>query len=362
MLISKARFACVLLALSCASLHAMPVGEMHRTTTTPTAAIRDAEHSATLRVTIWYPAAEGTTEAPLEIGPPQHPLFVSGRASDDAASAAGQYPLILLSHGFGGSARMMGWFGTELARDGYVVVAVDHPGNNGRDAMTLAGAVVIWERPEDLRAALTAVQKDALIGPHIDATRVGVAGFSLGGFTALVSGGAQVNIDRLVDFCKSHADDPTCRPQKEAPDMTLAKRMQAAEKPPLSALRAHANDDHSIPGVKAIFVMAPAPIQGIEPASLKALKTPTAIVLGDVDPVAPPATNGNVASRLLPNATLTTLPGVGHYDFLGTCTDAGRKDVPLCAVSVPQDRTHEAATTLAKAFFAKNLAAPSASP
>jgi predicted dienelactone hydrolase len=257
---------------------------------------------------------------------------------------------------------MMGWFGTALARDGYIVVAVDHPGNNGRDTMTLAGATIIWERPEDLRAALAVVQKDALIGPHIDASRMGVAGFSLGGFTALVSGGAQVNIDRLITFCQAHADDPACRPQKEAPDMTLEKRLRATEAPPLAALRAHANDDHSIPGVKAIFVIAPAPIQGIEPASLKSLKTPTAIVLGDVDPVAPPSTNGNVASQLLPNAMLTTLPNVGHYDFLGTCTDAGRKDVPLCAVNVPQDHTHETAIALAKAFFAKNLAASSANP
>ena len=138
--------------------------------------------------------------------------------------------------------------------------------------------------------------------------------------------------------------------------MTLAKRLQAVKSPPLAALRAHANDDHSIAGVKAVFVMAPAPLQGIEPASLTALKTPTAIVLGDADNVAPPATNGAAATQLLPNATLTTLAKVGHYDFLGTCTDAGRNEVPFCAVSVPQDGTHETAIALAKAFFAKNLA------
>jgi predicted dienelactone hydrolase len=26
---------------------------------------------------------------------------------------------------------MMGWLGTALARAGYLVIAVDHPGNNG---------------------------------------------------------------------------------------------------------------------------------------------------------------------------------------------------------------------------------------
>ncbi|MEO7326698.1 MAG: alpha/beta fold hydrolase [Dokdonella sp.] len=361
MVIRNARFICSLLALAGTSLHAMPVGELHRTTTTPTAAVRDAEHSANLRITVWYPAAEGAVEAPLKIGPPAGALFVSGSATDDAAFATGAFPVVLFSHGFGGTARMMGWFGTALARAGYVVIAVDHPGNNGRDPMTIAGATIIWERAEDLRAALAAVRKDALIAQHLDMNRLGVAGFSLGGFTALVSAGAQVNMDRLVVFCEAHADDPTCRPQNEAPDMTLAKRLRAVKSPPLAALRAHANGDHSIAGVKAVFVMAPAPMQGIVPGSLKALKTPIAIVLGDADNVAPPATNGDAAAQLLPNATLTTLTKVGHYDFLGTCTDAGRNEVPLCAVSVPQNGTHEKAISLATEFFSKNLASATAS-
>ena len=59
-------------------------------------------------------------------------------------------PVILFSHGFGGTARIMAWFGTALARHGLIVIAVDHPGNNGRDPMTLAGAVLNWERPGDL--------------------------------------------------------------------------------------------------------------------------------------------------------------------------------------------------------------------
>ena len=36
-------------------------------------------------------------------------------------------PVLLLSHGFGGTARIMGWFGIAMARAGYIVIAVDHP-------------------------------------------------------------------------------------------------------------------------------------------------------------------------------------------------------------------------------------------
>ncbi|KAG1486650.1 hypothetical protein G6F53_013920 [Rhizopus delemar] len=51
---------------------------------------------------------------------------------------------------------MMGWLGTALARAGYLVIAVDHPGNNGADPMTLPGSVLSWLRADDLRAALAA--------------------------------------------------------------------------------------------------------------------------------------------------------------------------------------------------------------
>ena len=59
----------------------------------------------------------------------------------DAAFAADRirWPVILLSHGFGGTARIVGWFGIAMARDGYIVAAVDHPGNNAVDQMTVPG-------------------------------------------------------------------------------------------------------------------------------------------------------------------------------------------------------------------------------
>ena len=80
------------------------------------------------------------------------------------------------------------------------------------------------------------------------------------------------------------------------------------------------------------------------------------IILGDADPVAPPATNGLVAAKAIPNAQLKVLPGVGHYDFLSTCTAAGVAVVPLCVYDdVPQDPTHQAAIEMGLAFFDKAL-------
>src|SRR6185369_9161411 len=94
------------------------------------------------------------------------------------------------------------------------------------------------------------------------------------------------------------------------------------------AERARAGNDHSLPEVQAAFVMAPGPIQMLDPGSLVAMRKPVSIVLGDDDKDVPPATNGLVAAEAIPGATLLRLPGVGHTDFIDDCTDAGRATFP----------------------------------
>jgi predicted dienelactone hydrolase len=348
------------LSLASAACAESPVGERHLTATNPTAALRDADHKPQVRVTVWYPAADGAEEQSLDIGPAGQPMFYVGSAAPNAPFAdTRRRPVILFSHGFGGTARMMGWFTTVLAQQGFVVIAVDHPGNNGADKMTVPGAMLFWDRPGDLQAALDAVAADPTIGPHLDTRRLGVAGFSAGGFTALVAGGAKVDVARFRAFCKGHPEDGVCKPQVElavTPDEAAA----ALATPELAAELAHAGDDHSIRGVSAVFAIAPALVQALDPASLAAMNTPVSIVLGDADPVAPPHTNGGAAARMIPRAQLKALSGVGHYDFLSTCTQAAaQRGVALCRdLQVPQGPTHVAALQQALIFFGKTLGQP----
>ncbi len=293
-----------------------PVGERHLVTTDTTAALRDAEHRSQVRVTVWYPATPGSKEKRIDVGPPGAPLFRVGAVSPDAPFVDGRRrPVILFSHGFGGTARMMGWFGTALARHGFVVVAVDHPGNNGIDTMTVAGALLSWDRVQDLSAALDAAKVDPVIGMHLDVSRIGVAGFSAGGFTALVSAGARVDIARFKAFCAEHPDDGVCAPQKEF-TVTMADAERAAASPELAPEVAQAASDHRIPGVRAAFAIAPAMVQALPPEGLRKIAVPVAIILGDKDPVAPADTNGLSAAHDIPGVELKVLPGVGHYDFL----------------------------------------------
>jgi predicted dienelactone hydrolase len=88
---------------------------------------RGAAHA--LRATIWYPAASDAREQAQSIGPRFFPLIRAGNAAPDAAPANGALrPLILLSHGNGGRADLLAWFGAALAAHGFIAVAVNHPG------------------------------------------------------------------------------------------------------------------------------------------------------------------------------------------------------------------------------------------
>jgi predicted dienelactone hydrolase len=349
----------IVIAVAGGNAHAAPVGEMHLVTTDASASLRDAEHRPEVRVTIWYPAAPDATEQKVTIGPPGKPSFDVGSDAPDAAFAPGQdrRPVVLLSHGFGGTARIMGWFGIAMARDGYIVVAVDHPGNNGVDKMTVAAVLLWWDRAEDLRAALNAAEQDKTIGPHMDLSRVVVAGFSAGGGTALLVAGARVEPGRLERFCQANPDDGTCRPQRELA-FTRADAEEVLKRPDIQAEMAHAGDDHAIPQVRAAFVMAPAVVQAFAPASLQQMHVPVEIILGDADTVATPTTNGLAAAKMIPNVSLIRLPGVGHYDFRSSCTDRGRAIIPICKTKVPQADTHRQAIEAAEAFFSRQLNIP----
>ncbi|MDV3434911.1 alpha/beta hydrolase [Stenotrophomonas sp. C2852] len=331
-------------------------GERHGTTTVASAAVRDAQHRDALRYTVWYPAPAGSTETALTIGPPDAPLFDVGRSAMDAPIAGKRLPTLLLSHGNGGSARTMGWLGTALARAGYLVIAVDHPGNNGADEMTLPGSVLSWLRADDLHAALAAVQADPVLGPHVDTDRLGVIGFSAGGYTALLAAGARPDLQRLLAFCHEHPDDGVCRPQQEAAMHTMEARVAAASSPALSPWISHANESRAIPGVRAVLLLAPAIVQAFAPEQLSTLRQPVSIMLGEADTVAPPQSNGEAAQVLIPGAALQRLPDVGHYDFLAACTAVGVQRLPeLCITSVPRTKTHRQAVDAALRLFGLSL-------
>lgn len=158
-----------------------------------------------LPVLVWYPSAGGeqrttydyaTTIVPtVPAGSVPAAVHVAGAAARDASPAAGRFPLVVLSHGFLNRAAMFSDLAEIIASKGYVVVAIDH-GDLDDNAVSrnLAFLKVIANRSADQRLVIDELtRRSAARDPfwsHADATRVALAGYSMGGFGALATAGA----------------------------------------------------------------------------------------------------------------------------------------------------------------------------
>ena len=106
--------------------------------------------------------------------------------------------LVLQESGRGSNALVYAWFAQYLAARGYVVAAIDHYRANSYDSTIAYLANKLWQRPRDISLAITFLLSRPDFGPAIDRDRIGAAGHSQGGFTALWLGGAEVNPDKYL--------------------------------------------------------------------------------------------------------------------------------------------------------------------
>jgi predicted dienelactone hydrolase len=314
---------------------------------------------------IWYPVAPGNVETPREIGRPGDPIFRGQPVASDAPLAGDantRFPLVLLSHGTGGSANDQDWLASALAAHGYIVAAVNHPGNNELEPLTREGFLLWWERATDLSNVLDALLADPQFGPHIDASRIGAAGFSLGGYTVLALAGARTDVNALEAFCRSPQADAICHPPEAKRMAGSASDADAPHPPPTPEMRAsfaRSGDSYRDARVRAVFAIAPALGEAFDADAFKSVTIPVALLAGTADITVPPDTNVRRIAGFLPQASLTMVPGASHYTFLDTCFPAAAERLArICkdGPGVDRDAVHALAANNALAFFARNLA------
>jgi predicted dienelactone hydrolase len=319
---------------------------------------RGAQHQE-LRVTVWYPAAENAVETQQVIGAPDAPLFLAGKAAEHAAMAPAldERPLIVLSHGTGGSAAQMAWLGTALARAGYIAAAVNHPGNNALEPYTAEGFVLWWERATDLSEVIDGMLADPEFGPKIDKDHIGAAGFSIGGYTVLALGGARADISVIIDLCKRQPDTPVCH-VPEMKEMGTPEQMLAAVRKTSGVSLARSDESYLDPRVHAILAIAPAVGMTLTRESLRAMKVPVFIVVGSADPIATPKDNADLIRSHMHRARENVLPNVAHYTFLDTCTAEGKKQLNVFCEDPPgvdREAVHAEVDEMAVDFFDREL-------
>jgi predicted dienelactone hydrolase len=113
----------------------------------------------------------------------------------------------------------LGWLGTALAAQGYIVASVNHHGNTSVEPYTAQGFCLWWERAQDLRAVLDCLLADAWFGTRIDPMRIGAAGCSLGGYTVIAVAGGRTDLQAFAAFCSGPEREATCEDQAEFPGM-----------------------------------------------------------------------------------------------------------------------------------------------
>lgn len=100
-------------------------------------------------------------------------------------------PLIVISHGDSGSSIGHHDTAAALADAGFVVAAVLHPGNNFADNSRQSELSIFETRPADISRIINFMTQNWPQASQLDVTRVGVFGFSRGGYTALALVGAK---------------------------------------------------------------------------------------------------------------------------------------------------------------------------
>jgi predicted dienelactone hydrolase len=253
---------------------------------------------------IWYPAVAEEGAQPAD-----YVLLESQDAFADLEAATGQFPLVLLSHGNGGSKDASARIAEQLARSGYIVASPDHVGNTYEDGFpSIDGFVEVFlRRPDDLRRVYDHVlaeseDPESPLHERFDG-QIAVAGHSTGGSTALLAAGAGINKATIAIACAlGEITGLAC----DVSDATEGDVIFPEFEP--------------LPDVSALLLLAPLSATLLEGEALAGVDEPTLILVGDRDDITPADRDAEpVYASLQGPAGLGILADTGHYGFATLC-------------------------------------------
>jgi len=196
----------------------------------------------------------------------------------------GKFPLIVISHGSGGSPMSHRTLAAHLARNRFVVALPEHPGNNRNDNSLLDTVDNLTNRPRHIRRVIDWAYSSDVFGSHLKHDAVAIIGQSMGGYTALaIAGGI-----------------PTSFP-RESPD----RQPRRIEVDPDSR-------------VKALVLLTPATPWFMGAGALGGVRVPILLWTGDKDDITP-AFHAHLVKVGVPDKSLIqhrVAANAGHFSFL----------------------------------------------
>ncbi|CAD5295835.1 Dienelactone hydrolase [Bosea sp. 62] len=283
-----------------------------------------------LKGAIWYPCTQPKSE--IRLGP------FAMSVSMNCPLAGEKRPLIVVSHGRTGS--FLGHRDTAevLADAGFIVVAINHPGDTSLDQSRTREFSVFVERPADIKRVVDYILGSWPDAARIDAGRVGFFGFSRGGYTGLVAVGANPYFGKRLRLCEGKSD-PLCDQVRlgELPELRHDPRIKAAViADPLSVFFTQESFKN---------VRVPVQLWGSERGG---------------DGVTP-ASVAEIAGWLPTKPDFHVVPGSQHFSFLPPCpAELAQSAGELCSDQPGFDRAafHADFNARVLAFFKAQLGQP----
>jgi predicted dienelactone hydrolase len=256
----------------------------------------------TTTVALYYPTL--ATPRAIAMGPYSPSVAIGGKPVDKVKA------LILLSHGLSGTELGHTSLAQALARNGYLVAALRHPGDNWQDRSLMQKSPERYfdERPRQASRVIDAILADTSwkdrIATDSQGPRVGALGHSAGGYTVLALAGATPDVSRMREHCVTEASD----------DPIFCSLGRSGDAPaPLPATMRSLKDDR----VRAVVALAPTGVQ-FTAESLAAVRSATMIYAAEFDRFLVPRFHAEWIAKNLPAANLHRVPNAWHFAFMDT--------------------------------------------
>jgi predicted dienelactone hydrolase len=288
----------------------------------------NADGSA-LKGAVWYPCSQPPGE--VDLGK------VTLLAVKDCPLPDKKLPLIVVSHGRRGN--FVGHHDTDevLADAGFIVAAINHPGDTVSDLSRTDDLSVYVERPNDIKRLIDFMVGSSALASSIDRERIGMFGFSRGGYTGLASIGANPDWASATALCQQS----TTR---------VCEQIRGKEFPGQPVT-------HD-PRIKAAVIADPITVF-FTPNSFGAVKVPVQLWASEHggDGVLPHT--ADIVDKNLPSKhEYHVVSNAGHFAFLAPCPPALARELPqICVDATGLDRVafHRQFNTDVLAFFRTHL-------
>jgi predicted dienelactone hydrolase len=262
-----------------------------------------ADSDRPLKASVWYPSQ---TQIPQE-RIAENAVFVGTDVVRLGTPSQGEFPVVILSHGYGGNWRNENWLATRLVQDGYIVAALDHPGTTTFDHSPLA-ASQWWRRATDVSRLLDWLLEQSYLVKHIDDANITAIGHSLGGWTVMLLAGAEFDRNQLKQECEIYNNPRTCGLMTEL----------GMDQPQIGEPANGLTDAR----IKRVVTLDLGLARSLSRQSLQVLTTPTLILAAGVDiGDLPQEKESGFLAQFIPkqNRDYIVYPDAAHFSFMQLC-------------------------------------------